>query len=508
MAVINDPKEPNARGGNGVIWCGPGATNNPNDDYNSVDIVGHEFTHSVVQATARLIGAGESAALSESFSDIFGQLIERWDEQNASPDWIIGDDKGCMGSTCRDLWNPKAFGHPDTYKGVNWLSPPVVVDPHVNGGVQNRWFALLTDGGTGMNVELKAPYDITGLGTNRTSAIVYRTLTAYLTAASTYVDARNGSIAAARDLFGANSVSENQVIKAWCAVGLCPFSMPSQADIFDRPGGNPNPASPNNNNAAMGATPLPVFGLVLGSGTRFGWSHDARPRLKVAGLSIFPTNDIDYFRIAFPPAESQSGPCFVPAFAFNFGREVNARVLRGGAVAKTFKQVDHFAITLAETNVEDFVLEVSAPFPGQLVEYTLGITSYLRVDAGCLPNDPRIKWKDIRDCIACGRDLLSGIQHVILDPDYRQPDGVPATDHYFFWSGEGALEIPVTVREGAGLTVELVDSTGLMMTSVVRNSETNVLSVKQPRMPAGVYSLRFSGFGNGTQIDVTTPTAP
>ncbi len=512
MGIINDPKEPNARGANGVIWCGSGPTNSPKDDYNTVDIIGHEFTHSVIQATAKLstVETSESAALNESFSDIFGQLVERWDEKNVSPDWIIGDDKGCGGgATCRSLINPKIFKHPDTYKGLNWQSPPKSVDPHVNGGVQNRWFALLTDGGGGVNTELKAPFDVQGLGVDRTSKIVYRELS-YLTANATYVDARNASIMATRDLFGENSVSENQVVKAWCAVGLCPFKMPTQADVFDRPGGNPNSASPNNNNTAAGATPLPtgLAGVTINGANETTWSKDKFPRLNISALSIYPTNDVDYFRITFPQVESLGTTCFLPGFSFNFGREINARILIRGAVRKTFKQVSNFTITLGESNVDDFVLEVSAPFPGQIVEYNLAISFYLQVNPSCLPTDVPGKLGKIRECLACDLDLLSGIKRVILEPDYRQPLGVAARDHYFFFNGRGELNIPITVVDGNGLTVDLVDEAGKTITTATRDQTKDVVSLKGARLSPGLYSLRFSGFGNGTQIDVKAPVAP
>jgi Zn-dependent metalloprotease len=513
MAIVNDPKEPNARGGSGVIWCRSGATANPRDDYNSVDIIGHEFTHSVVESSAKLgnDASKESSALNESFSDIFGTLIERWDEKNVNPEWIIGDDKGCAGGKiCRDLLNPKNFGDPDTYQGMNWMSAPTIPDPHVNGSVQNRWFALLTDGGKGTNFELGAAYDIQKLDINRTSKIAYRTLTVYLTANSTYLDARNGSIQATRDLFGVNSVEENQVIKAWCAVGLCPFKMPSKADMFDTPGGNPNPASPNNNNTIAGATPLGNGDVIatVGGVSAFSWSHEAHPQLKVSALNIFPTNDVDYYRIRFPQVDAALAQCTKPGFAFHLGREVNARVIINGAVRTTFKQVSDFTITLNETNVDDFVLEVTAPFPGQLVEYNLAISFFLGFDPSCLPSNPQAKWDQVRECVMCNRGLLSGVNEVILDPDYRQLTGVAAKDHYFFWSGEGQLNIPITVVQGNGLKVDLVDGAGKTLTSVARDSATNVLSLKKTEMPAGVYSLRFSDFGNGTKVDVKAPAAP
>jgi Zn-dependent metalloprotease len=42
----------------------------------SLDIVGHEYTHGVTEFSANLIYQAESGALNESFSDIFGNLVE------------------------------------------------------------------------------------------------------------------------------------------------------------------------------------------------------------------------------------------------------------------------------------------------------------------------------------------------------------------------------------------------------------------------------------------------
>ena len=44
----------------------------------SIDIVAHELAHGVTAYSANLIYANESGALNESFSDIFGNVIERY----------------------------------------------------------------------------------------------------------------------------------------------------------------------------------------------------------------------------------------------------------------------------------------------------------------------------------------------------------------------------------------------------------------------------------------------
>ena len=268
MTIFNDPNMQNAgqnaTGGGGSIRIGL-ANPGDNDDYNTLDIIGHEFTHSVIEQTANLTydATKESAALNESYCDIFGQMAEQWIEGGTKKEWVIGDDKGCVApAICRDLLTPKNFNNPDTYKGTFWQTASI--DPHNNGSVQNRWFALLCDGGTGTNAELGSAYNVVGVGMVKGRKIAYRTLTRYLTSASAFVDARAGSISAATDLYGENSSEVESVTNAWCAVGLCSYVIPTQADIFDRPGGNPNPASPNNNNTLAGATPLGTGSRILG----------------------------------------------------------------------------------------------------------------------------------------------------------------------------------------------------------------------------------------------------
>ena len=43
-----------------------------------VDVIGHELTHGVTQYTANLSYFGQSGALNESVSDVFGSLIKQY----------------------------------------------------------------------------------------------------------------------------------------------------------------------------------------------------------------------------------------------------------------------------------------------------------------------------------------------------------------------------------------------------------------------------------------------
>ncbi len=506
MTILNDPNMENAgqnaTGGGGSIRIGL-ANAGDNDDYNTLDIIGHEFTHSVIEQTANLTydATKESAALDESYCDIFGQMVEQWLEGGTKKEWVIGDDKGCVApAICRDLLTPKNFNNPDTYKGNFWQTTSI--DPHNNGSVQNRWYALLCDGGTGTNAELSSAYNVAGVGMVKGRNIAYRTLTRYLTSASAFVDARAGSISAAADLYGDNSSEVESVTNAWCAVGLCSYVIPTQGDIFDRPGGNPNPASPNNNNTLAGATPLGTGSRILGT-KGYPWSAGGQPTLRIQNLSIYPSNDVDYFNITFPEVNALGGRCFSSGFAFDFGAKVNARIFVNGVVTQTYTDTSSFWISTG-TKPDPIVLEISAPFPGQILTYNLKIAFFLHYKSECFqPGRPNI-WDEIHSCPMCDLQVLNGIDRVILNPFYRQPENVEIQDHYFYWKGEGALQVPVNVLQGNNLHVDLVNQAGQTVATADR-AGLNDMVINAPNAGAGVYSLRFSGFGNGTEILVRTP---
>lgn len=210
---------------NGTMVLGLNSANTHNDDVNTLDIVGHEFTHGVLKTTAGLVYQGESGALNESFADIFGTMVEWEVEGYAYFDWKIGEDN--LFGPIRNLKDPKIMGHPDTYKGSFWQStnncaPKESNDycgVHTNSGVQNYWFYLLSEGGSGVN-DKGDSYQVSGIGVVKARQIAYRSLRCYLCPKSTYIDARKASIKAAKDLYGTCSFEAQQVSKAWYAVGV------------------------------------------------------------------------------------------------------------------------------------------------------------------------------------------------------------------------------------------------------------------------------------------------
>ena len=188
-----------------------------------LDVAGHEFTHLVVNNNGNggLVYQGESGALNESFADIFGTSVEFFAGLNA--DWLIGEDVTVQSPFLRSMSNPNATQNPDTYNGLHWTNPNNIQfdngGVHINSGVQNFWFYLLSQGGSGTN-DLNNLYTVTGIGINKARQIAYRNLVTYLSSNATYMDSFYGSLQAAQDLYGANSTEFNAVRQAWYAVGI------------------------------------------------------------------------------------------------------------------------------------------------------------------------------------------------------------------------------------------------------------------------------------------------
>lgn len=185
----------------------------------SLDIVAHEFTHGLTDYTADLIYAYESGALNESFSDIFGLATNFYARPEAST-WLIGPQSTSDGQGIRSASNPNMHGHPDTYKGDLWFAGTGDNGGvHFNSGVQNHWYYLLSEGGTGLNDNGEA-YSVEGLGWEKALEVAYRNLSVYLTENSSFADAAYYGNQSAADLFGHCSPEYVSTVNAWHAVGL------------------------------------------------------------------------------------------------------------------------------------------------------------------------------------------------------------------------------------------------------------------------------------------------
>ena len=195
----------------------------------TLEVVAHEFMHGVTDNTSQLIYSGESGAINESMSDIFGQALEFYttpDEFN----WDLGSSfiVSPYAESFRSFENPNNREHPKFYKGLFWEDGGGV---HTNSSVGNHWFYQLVNGGSGIN-EIGESYNIEPLGMDKAIQIAFLIQKAYLIPNSNYDFFYESSLLATQELFGENAPEIQSVIEAWKVVGL-PFDGGSNGEFLD-----------------------------------------------------------------------------------------------------------------------------------------------------------------------------------------------------------------------------------------------------------------------------------
>lgn len=225
-----------------------------------LDVCGHEVTHGLTSNSSQLVYQNESGALNESYSDIFGTLIENYGRPT-NWNWKIGTDITPSGNGIRNMQNPNQFNHPDTYMGTNYYTGTNDNGGvHTNSGVSNFWFYLLSTGGTGTN-DIANTYTVNGIGMANAAKIAFRALTVYYTPSTNYANARLLSIQAAKDLFGNCSNEVIQTTNAWHAVGVGSVYAPSAI--------NPNFTANSTNYCTLPATIS--FSNTTSNGVSYTW---------------------------------------------------------------------------------------------------------------------------------------------------------------------------------------------------------------------------------------------
>lgn len=187
----------------------------------SLSVIAHELSHGITQFTADLVYSGQSGALNESMSDVFGALVTQHAAGQATADasWLIGEGlftSQVQGKALRSLKAPgTAFDddvlgkdpQPDSMAGY------IETDDdnggvHLNSGIPNRAFYLVADalGGNAWESPGQIWYDTLTSGTLR-GTVDFRGFAA-------------ATLAAAGTRYGERSDEAEAVRSAWQTVGV------------------------------------------------------------------------------------------------------------------------------------------------------------------------------------------------------------------------------------------------------------------------------------------------
>jgi Zn-dependent metalloprotease len=198
----------------------------------SMDIMGHELTHGITQYEAGLLYSGQSGALNESISDIFGILVKQYYHNTSvgESDWLIGTGlftENVSGIAIRSMKEPGTAyndpvlgkdpqpGHMDDY--VNTVEDAGGV--HINSGILNHAFYIMA-------------MELGGKAWEKAGMIWYVTLAEKLFANADFDDAARLTYESAGELYGNGSLEQKAVRFGWEEVGL------SVGEIDSGNGGN------------------------------------------------------------------------------------------------------------------------------------------------------------------------------------------------------------------------------------------------------------------------------
>jgi Zn-dependent metalloprotease len=186
----------------------------------SLSVIGHELTHGVTQHTAGLEYQGQSGALNESVSDVFGSLVEQYaaDESAEEARWLIGEGlftDEVEGDALRSLKAP-GTAYDDDVLGKDpqpaHLDDYVETDDdnggvHLNSGIPNHAFYLVAAA-------------LGGNAWERAGQVWYDTLLGGLDPRSDFAAFAEATLAAATSRYGRSSAEVEAVLAGWAGVGI------------------------------------------------------------------------------------------------------------------------------------------------------------------------------------------------------------------------------------------------------------------------------------------------
>jgi Zn-dependent metalloprotease len=186
-----------------------------------LDVTGHELTHGVTQYSGGLEYEGQSGALNESLSDVFGSLVKQYHLGHTADqaDWLIGEGMftdAVHGVALRSMKAPgTAYDDATLGKDPQPADMAHYVDTdsdnggvHINSGIPNRAFYL-------------AAAAIGGHAWEKAGRVWYDTITSKkVPTTADFATFAGMTVATAGTLFGVNSPESDAVREAWSTVGV------------------------------------------------------------------------------------------------------------------------------------------------------------------------------------------------------------------------------------------------------------------------------------------------
>lgn len=231
----------------------------------ALDIVAHELTHGVTARESNLTYQGESGAINEALSDIFGAAAETWVASGGSmagnpaslnpttTNWTIGEKSASGNSFKRYMYDPAADGQSKDYYPNRYTGTQDSGGVHLNSGIMNLAFYLLSQGGR--HPRQSNGVQVSGIGMKKALDIYYHAATHLFTSSTNFQQARNLLAQSAQTLFGQCSAEWEAVHKSYDAVAA-----PGTWQTCGSGGATPAPApapvpapAPSPSNLATGA---------------------------------------------------------------------------------------------------------------------------------------------------------------------------------------------------------------------------------------------------------------
>jgi Zn-dependent metalloprotease len=186
----------------------------------SVDVIAHELTHGITQHSAALGYSGQTGALNEHISDVFGILVRQYSllQTAEESDWRIGAalfGPAASGCAVRSFAHPgHAYDHPLLGRDPQpaHMSGYVETDEdhggvHVNSGILNHAF-------------YRAATEIGGYAWQVLGPVWYDVLTTGLVADAGFEDFARATIETAGEMYGLGSDVQWALGDAWESVGV------------------------------------------------------------------------------------------------------------------------------------------------------------------------------------------------------------------------------------------------------------------------------------------------